>query len=188
MDENIDYLEALIKGSNSGIKRIYEQCFENVKKYIVSNGGQLVDAEDVFQRVLLEIAVRYRKEKFEIKSDFKGYLFVACRNSWIREIKRSKKRVTSELKTDLIDRGAEELAIELLEQKRWEMFQEGFAQLSAKCREILKLYFAKVPYSKIMDDFNYSSETVVRQRVFKCNTKLKEIIKKNKNYDSLKEL
>ncbi|MEL6561726.1 MAG: sigma-70 family RNA polymerase sigma factor [Bacteroidota bacterium] len=188
MDENKEYLEALVKGSNSGIRKIYDQCFENVKKYIVSNGGQLADAEDVFQRVLLEITVRYKKENFEIKSDFKGYLFIACRNSWIREIKRSKKRVTSELKTDLIDGRAEELAMELLEQKRWELFQEGFAKLSAKCRDVLKLYFEKVPFSKIMNAFNYSSETVVRQRVFKCKTKLKEIIKKNKNYNSLKEL
>lgn len=188
MDENIEYLEALINGDDARIRSIYDKCFENVKKYIISNGGQLVDAEDVFQRVLLEIAVRYRKEKFEIKSDFKGYLFVACRNSWIREIKRSKNRVTSELKTDLLDRGAEELAMELLEQKRWEMFQEGFAKLSARCKEVLKLYFNKVPYSKITTDLGYNSETVARQRVFRCNSKLKEIIKKNKNYNSLKEL
>ncbi len=188
MNKNKEYLEALSNGKDEVLRSIYDQSFENVKKYIISNGGQLADAEDVFQRVLLEIAVRYKREKFEIRSDFKGYLFVACKNSWIREIKRLKKRVTSELKTDLIDEKADELAMELLEQKRWELFQEGFAQLSEKCRDVLKLYFEKVPFSKIKDVFKYNSETVVRQRIFKCKSKLKEIIRKNKSYNSLKEL
>jgi len=68
------------------------------------------------------------------------------------------------------------------------LFNEGLAQLSAKCKEVLKIYFEKVDYDKIMESFGYSSKTVARQRVFKCKAKLKEIIKKNKQYNSLKGL
>ncbi|MEL7146871.1 MAG: sigma-70 family RNA polymerase sigma factor [Bacteroidota bacterium] len=188
MKKNESYLEALVGRDHQKITEIYDQYYDNVKKYIISNGGQEADAEDVFQRVLLQIAVRYRKEKFEIKSDFEGYLFIACRNSWIREAKKSKRMLTTELKEDLKDEYAVDLSMGLLEQKRWELFNDGLSLLSDKCRQILNLYFAKVPYDQIMDTLKYSSETVARQRVFKCKAKLKEIITKNKYYNSLKEL
>lgn len=188
MNKNDSYLEALVGKDDRKIAEIYEKYYDNVKSYIMSNGGQEADAEDVFQRVLLQIAVRYRKEKFEIKFGFDNYLFVACRNSWIREAKKSKKMLTSELKDDLKDDYAVDLSLGLLEQKRWELFNDGLSQLSDKCKKILGLYFAKVPYDQIMDALDYSSETVARQRVFKCKAKLKEIITKNKLYNSLKEL
>lgn len=188
MNESKSYLEALAGRNDQKIAEIYDKYYENVKSYILSNGGQEADAEDVFQRVLLQIAIRYQKEPFEIKSGFDGYLFVACRNSWMREVKKSKKMLTSELKEELKDDYATDLSLGLLEQQRWELFNDGLSQLTDKCKKILGLYFAREPYDKIMNTLGYSSETVARQRVFKCKAKLKEIITNNKLYNSLKEL
>jgi hypothetical protein len=50
------------------------------------------------------------------------------------------------------------------------------------------LFFAKIPYSHIAKEHGYSSETVVRQRVFKCKNKLIELIKKDPRYKSLKDV
>ena len=50
------------------------------------------------------------------------------------------------------------------------------------------MFFAKVPYADMVKTMNYNSETVARQRVFKCKTKLTDIIKKDNRYKSLKEI
>ena len=44
--------------------------------------GNTTDAEDIFQKALLQIVVRYKKEKFQIKTSFEGYLFTVCKNLW----------------------------------------------------------------------------------------------------------
>jgi len=187
MIDNSKYLNALINNDERTIKEIYEKFYPNVKKYILHKNGQEVDAEDIFQRVLLQLSVRYRKQKFEVKSDFDGYLFIACKNTWIREIKKRSRRVTTQLSEGLKDDAVEQ-SLALLEQERWEIFKEGLTKLSENCRRILQLFFAKTSYQKMVEEFGYNSETVARQRVFKCKAKLTETIKNDKRYNSLREL
>ena len=53
---------------------------------------------------------------------------------------------------------------------------------------ILSLFFAKTPYAEIVASTEYTSETVVRQRVFKCKKKLTDLIKEDLRFNSLREL
>lgn len=187
MTDNSFFLKALINSDSKVIKDIYKSNFFKVRAFVVKNKGQLQDAEDIFQKALLQLAVRYKKEKFIINSSFEAYLFTVCKNLWRRELNKSKTKVT---KHDFIEPrdDDEDIAIAVLEQKRWELFTESLERISDNCKQILKLFFAKASYVDIMNKFNYNSETVVRQRVFKCKNKLKELIVKDKRFNSLKEL
>ena len=71
-------------------------------------------------------------------------------------------------------------------QERWELFEESLKLLSGNCRKLLTLYFAKISYQEIVKEFEYSSENVAFQRVFKCKKRLAELIKKHPNYKKLK--
>ena len=187
MDDTTRYLTALLENDSQGIMPMYQQVFPKVCKFVLQNRGQQADAEDIFQKALIQITVRYRREPFEIKSSFEAYLFTACKNLWRRELNSSKSRVTKdelpELKSE--DR---DMALATLEQERWELFTEKLALISSNCKKILQLFFAKVSYARIVEEMGYTSETVARQRVFKCKTKLTEIIHKDNRYNSLKEL
>lgn len=185
--DNSFYLKALLNSDSEIINTIYKDNFYKVKSFIIKNRGQHEDAEDIFQKALLQLAVRYKKEQFEIKTSFEAYLFTVCKNLWRRELNKSKIKVTKEglleLKDDNVD-----IALAVLEQKRWELFTESLELISDNCKQILKLYFAKMSYAKIMEKFNYSSETVVRQRVFKCKNSLKTLVKEDKRFKNLTEL
>ena len=75
-----------------------------------------------------------------------------------------------------------------LVQERWELFTEKLEVLSENCKKILEKFFRKVSYKNIVKELGYSSETVARQRVFKCKKKLMETITSDIRYKSLKEL
>ena len=128
-----------------------------------------------------------QKKKIEIKTSFNAYLFTVCKNLWRRELNNSKNRVTNsniiELKSKEIDN-----SLAIIEQKRQELFIEKLGLISDNCKKILTLFFAKIPYAEIVKNSDYTSETVVRQRVFKCKKKLTELIKNDKRFNSLKEL
>ena len=187
MKNNLRYLNALLQENSSEILNIYKENFPATRRFILQNKGQVEDAEDIFQKALVQIAVRYRKEPFEIKSSFEAYLFTACKNLWRRELNKSKRRVTFQQEMEHRDEERDN-ALALLEQKRWEMLREHMTYLTESCQKVLELFFAKVPYKQIVDQLDYNSENVVRQRIFRCKQKLTDKIKEDHRFNSLQNL
>ena len=187
MQDSNFFLKALANGDSRIIGLMYSQFFPKVKRFVLDNKGQATDVEDIFQQALLQLSVRYKAKPFEIKGAFEGYFFTVCKNLWRRELKRQKKWVTNDKVVELVDESVN-AAEALLMQKRWELMQHFYEQLSVNCNKVLKLYFEKVPFAKIVMLMEYSSESVARQRVFKCKKKLIKIIKQDKRFEQLKEL
>ncbi len=186
LKDNTQYLTSLVNGDSKLLDLLYKRVFPKVISFIRKNKGQLQDAEDIFQKALLQITVRYKREPFTINSSFEAYLFTACKNLWRRELNKSKLRVTNDKVVELYNADTD-LAVSIVEQKRWELFKEKIEQLSLNCQKILSLFFKITPYKEIAKEMEYSSELVVRQRVFKCKTKLTTLIKNDSRFKSLKE-
>lgn len=181
------FITGLKNNNEKVILEVYQKVFPNVKYFVLENKGQHADAEDVFQKALLQIMARVQVKSFQINSSFEAYLFVACKNLWRRELNKRKRLVTNDA---VKEQGSEEreLARSILEQERWEFFQEKLEAISGNCKEVLKRFFNKMPYRQIAEELDYTSESVVRQRVFKCKNKLTETIKKDIRFKELKEL
>ncbi|KAB1154500.1 sigma-70 family RNA polymerase sigma factor [Tenacibaculum aiptasiae] len=181
------FLKALVKENKKAILTIYKNNLPKVKSFVLKNNGNIEDAEDIFQRALLQIAIRYKKEQFCITTSFDAYLFTVCKNLWRRELNKHKNKVTNSEVVELANEEREN-SLALVEQKRQELFMEKMKEISENCRQILFMFFAKTSYAEIVSATKYNSETVVRQRVFKCKKKLTEIIKADKRYNSLREI
>ncbi len=182
--KNEFYLDGLLSGDELVINHIYKNTFPQVITFIKKNQGTYEDAEEVFQDALFQLIARLKVRRFEIKSTFDGYLFTVCKNLWRKELNKRKRRVRNGGVIELI-REEEEHSSFILEQERWELFEEKMAQLSENCMKLLKDYFNKVSYNVIVEKFNYSSENVAFQRIFKCKKRLAELIKKDKRYREL---
>ncbi len=183
-----DYLlQSLITGNEKGIKEIYGKVYPKVLAYIYKHDGIEDDAKDVMQKALLQLSLRAQDKSFTISSSFEGYLFTICKNVWRREVKIRKNRVTNSVVFDPLHE-EREIALAAYEQEKWELFQEKLISISENCRKILGYFFNKVPYSKIAKELDYATENTVRQRIFKCKSKLKEAIQSDSRYKELKEL
>ncbi|WP_452226280.1 RNA polymerase sigma factor [Lacinutrix cladophorae] len=187
MKDSNYFIKGIKEKKKKVILEIYQNVFPNVKRFVLQNRGQQTDAEDVFQKALLQIITRVEVKSFEIKSSFEAYLFVACKNLWRRELNKNKRMVTNgEVKE--LGSNERDLASGILEQERWEFFQEKLEEISENCKQILKRFFNEIPYESIAKELGYNDENVVRQRVFKCKSKLAEIIKTDVRFKQLKEL
>ncbi len=182
--KNETYLEGLLSGNKVVIDQIYKKNFPQVIAFIKKNQGTYEDAEEVFQNALFQLIVRLKVRKFEITSTFDGYLFTVCKNLWRKELNIRKKKVRNDEVVELVSEAAKH-SLFILEQERWELFEEKIAQLSENCMQLLKDYFNKVPYGIIVEKFKYASENVAFQRVFKCKKRLAELIKKDSRYHKL---
>ena len=80
------------------------------------------------------------------------------------------------------------MALEILENDRWEVYHRNFNLLSDNCKIVLSLFLKKKKQKDIAKELGYNSESVVRQRVFKCKSKLIKLIQKDTAYKKLKNL
>ncbi|WP_298900976.1 sigma-70 family RNA polymerase sigma factor [uncultured Psychroserpens sp.] len=180
--KNDDFIRQFLEGNPKALDHIYTTNFTYVSHYITSRSGSIKDAEDVFHNALLILYVKLKEKKINIQS-FDNYLFTVCKNLWKRE--NSKKKVTN---TDVFPLVSEELNLAsfYLEHSQWELYKEKFELLSKQCKVILKMIFEKNSYESIVKRFSYSSQTVARQRVFKCKKRLTQLIKEDSRYSNLK--
>ncbi|MDY8138618.1 sigma-70 family RNA polymerase sigma factor [Aquimarina sp. 2201CG5-10] len=185
MQDNNYFIQGILNSDEKVITEIYTLFFPKALNFVLQNKGQRVDAEDIFQKVLLQISVRIRNRELEvIHSTFEGYLFTACKNLWRRELNKQKNRVTNDRVVELASEESD-MAYALLEQERWELFREKLNQLSDNCKQILALFLKKVSYADMVIQLSYSSETVARQRVFKCKAKLISMVKADNRFKKM---
>lgn len=183
---NAYYLNGIQNREDAVLKDIYKEFLPAVTSFVMKNSGQIEDARDVFNKVIYQFTARLDKENIEIKSQFEGYIFTACKNMWRRELQKiEKRRVTNEGIKELYYVETD-MAQATLEQERWELFSQKVSDLSENCNKVLQLFFKKFSSREIMEELNYSSEVTVRQRIFKCKAKLVESIKGDAKYTELK--
>ena len=161
MSETNDLIPGFLRGEPEILQELYTETYPIVKRYIMNRDGTLKDAEDIFHNALVLLFVKLKNEKLNIQS-FENYLFTVCRNMWRRENK--KKRVTNNDVSTLVNESVE-MSTFYTEQNQW---------------------FQKIKYASIVETFGYASETVARQRVFKCKSRLVQLIKRDHRYKRLK--
>lgn len=182
MNKKDPFIDGFLNGKPDIFNKLYTESFPSIQRYIVRRGGSKQIAEDIFHNALVTLFVKLKNEELHIQS-FNHYLFTVCKNLWRREC--SQNRVTNLPSTPLMDE-AVDLAKFSIEQKQWDLYQEKLKELSENCRKLLLLSFKKIAYKEIVKIFNYASETVARQRVFKCKSRLIKLIKKDSRYLKLK--
>ncbi|GAA4773644.1 MULTISPECIES: RNA polymerase sigma factor [Flavobacterium] len=182
MEEANIYIDALLTGNSSIIDQIYKKNFPKISSYIKSNKGNADEAMDIFQEALMYILITQKEKRTEILN-FEAYLFVVCRNIW-------KKKLTNRvINTDVVTLVNKEsdLAELIVEQKYFDLYTAKFNLLSENCKEILAVYFNGASYEEIANENDYATVNTVRQRVFKCRSKLIELIKEDKEFQLLRK-
>ncbi|CAM1371212.1 RNA polymerase sigma factor [Tenacibaculum xiamenense] len=184
MTESNRYLSALLNGNEEVTAEIYSKFYPKISSFILRNKGKEEDVEDVFHDALMYLIITHKKKQLCINS-FEAYFFTICKNIWKTSLKNRKNKVMNEQVLTL-DIKEDNLSSFIVEQQRRELYTDAFQKLSDNCREILSNYFNGMSYEEIVKDLSYSSVNTVRQRVFKCKSKLISIIKKDRRYNSLK--
>ena len=174
------FLEGLVSGDRKIISDIYIRFYPKVKTFILQNKGSEDDVQDVFQDALMYLITTFKENPKEIHS-FEAYLFTICKNIWRRSLKKEKKQVIKEQDPILVDKETD-LSLFTLEQHLLEFYQEKFQLLSDNCKEILGNYFNGMSYEELLEDLSYASINTVRQRVFKCKSKIIQLIKSDSRY------
>lgn len=173
--------EAVIAGLKAQdaaiIKYVYEHSFFQIKFLVTSNSGNKMDAEDLFQDVLMVIYKKISTENLKLTSSFNTYLFAICKHLWLQRL--NKRIFTYEFKEIAgLEEWQDDNNIEELmeESEKYSLFQQHFLKLNTDDQKVLKLYMNKTSLKEIAHIMGYKSGDYAKFRKYICKEKLKNAI------------
>lgn len=140
-----------------------------IRKMILTNGGKVEDAEDVFQEALVVLCMNVKKPDFKLTSQLSTYLYSICRFMWKDELKKKNKMNFTYVDTikDTIDENAIEEAIRKEEESK--MAENIINSLGDRCKELLALFYTgQMKLKDIAVKMGYNSEATAKNQKYKC--------------------
>lgn len=166
--------------TKSDFESIFKEYFEPLCNFINKYINNWEDSREVVQNTFYK--VWQNREKIEVKTTIKNYLFQASKNTMIDQIRRSKKEI--ELTKGIIERiEAQPIDDSLMDESMIKRsIIEGLKHLKPKNRQIFELNkFEGLSYKEIAEYLNIS-ERAVEDNIARALKSLKGFIKKGENY------
>lgn len=189
IDSQVDLIEALKQPDiDAPVRQLYDHYFEGIVAQICVNGGTREDGSDIFQDAVLVLIEKVKSGTFRGESSIKTFLSAIARNLWLYELRtRDRRKKREKFFVDSGDTVAT-ASFPLHESGTQEQLVDLFKDIGDACKKILTgFYYEKKSMRKMMEEFDYENEQVLRNKKSKCMKKLKEeIVKNSKLMESLK--
>ncbi len=185
MDKKEDkYIHYLKVNDSQGIKEIYDTYLPRIESIIAGMGGTKDEAWEIFQESLIVILNRIQSPDFQLSSSFYTFLVSICKFKWFNESKKKhKKNVTIDNERTLKD--DQDILQTIMKVERFELYKQKLEELGGECKRLLELYFDKVPMREIAIRIGLNSENAAKQKKYKCQKKLIEMIKNDSKFGQL---
>lgn len=182
------YIDGLAKNDSRIIDTIYKKFVPKVKSYIITNSGNVDDANDVVQETLITIYNQAKTSGLQLTCPFDAYFFLLCKRKWLNELnKKHNKEVTLTDETVYTNRSTQDLVdeTELFNEKKL-VFDTMFEKLGNKCKELLTLSFSIKSLEEVAQKLQVTY-AYVRKKKSICTGELTELIQQSERYKQLKK-
>ena len=143
--------------------------FPVVKKLIVSKGGNIADAEDIYQEALIILCRKINETDFKLASQLSTYLYSVCRFLWKDELRKRKKISFTDFETGIDNADENDLNEILVQEEQIKVAEKIINELGERCKELLLLFYSgTMKLKEIAEKMGYSSEGTAKNQKYKC--------------------
>ncbi len=151
------------------------------------NGGNLDDAKDLFQEMIISIYKKQNKGEFNLTCMFWSYALIVCRNLWFAKNRnRDRIKYVEEINGEHVSLDAS-MQETIEQQEQIAVYRKHFSALGEKCQKVLSLFFAKVKMAEIAKRLK-TSESFIKKKKFQCKEDLVKRIQSDPLYEELSEI
>lgn len=174
-------LEGLSRNERAAMNQVYDEYHDALVKWIVNKGGQIADADDVFQEAVLVLFHKAQDATFCLNVRIGTYLFAIAKRLWMKKI--SSKSATHTLYLDddsLLDDQEKGFQDDLksfeVKEMHFNHMYEALNSLGSPCNQLLKAFYIDgKSMQEIATEFKYSNAENAKTQKYKCLTRLKKI-------------
>jgi len=168
--------------TSESLKHLYKSCSQMIMQIVCSNGGNVQDAEDLVQEVLLMFRTQLLSGKFIYKEDVRlsTYIYRMAMNQWITILSRRSadvKRVAEyHVRNEGMDRDPSRIFEDVEETNT---FLAVFSKLSPLEQDLLRHYYdKKMPLEQIANLLGIKSVDAAKMLKHRTMLKLRRLIKR----------
>lgn len=175
LQTELQTLEALALGDRQATAQVYRQHSKVVIGWIVQNGGEAADAEDIFQEAMVVLYEKAQSKEFRLSCKIGTYLFAVSKHLWYKKLHQNQRTsFTGEHAEDLV---YEEDIISHEEREiHYEQLNLALEKLGEPCSSLLKAYYQhEKSMQQIADDFGYTNADNAKTQKYKCLNRLRKL-------------
>jgi len=156
---------------------IYDHCFAGSAGQILSRGGIIQDAEDVFQEAILVLHDKIVHKEFELTANICAFLSKTSRFIWLKKLRNQQDKTIQSEK--IVQLPIEENLAKISERETaFSLMENGIQQLTGLCREVLYAYYYEGKSTKEIAENSGKPVNTIKQRLHGCRKMLRTYIEK----------
>ena len=177
LEENDNIVLGLKNNDRKAYQALYETGFPIIKKFVISDGGSISDAEDVFTDAVFTLYKYLNKGDFRTTIQINNFLYVFAKRIWSKKLRKSMKASPLEEMDELASTGTIDL-FELHSDDRIEIIEESLNELGEQCKVLMLQYYYEGKKIKEIAENENTTFASVKIRLFRCRQKLRSIVQK----------
>ncbi|AQG78640.1 RNA polymerase sigma factor [Spirosoma montaniterrae] len=165
---------------NQALLFLYDRYYRLLERYVLTNSGSEMDAEDVVQEVMVSLVDLIQQDKYRGEASVKSLLFTLARNHWITMLrKRGSDTRRNEVFETERDQEEDDVSAYVMSLEAQQTLTALFDRLGDACRKILTLfYYQNLSMKEILTQTDYGSEQVLRNKKHKCLKDMTEFVQR----------
>lgn len=168
----LELLSGLAASERFAVEEVYNTHYPTVTKWIISHGGQEVDAADVYQEAITVLYEKAQSEEFRLSCKIGTYLFAVAKNLWYKKTREVQMVEMPEYDSTYED----DIKAHVERELHYEQLEGALEELGEPCSSLLKAYYHKgKSMQEIATEFDYTNPNNAKTQKYKCLTRLKKI-------------
>ncbi|GAB4016068.1 hypothetical protein GCM10028808_43340 [Spirosoma migulaei] len=182
-----DFYDALRRRDERAYQYVYAESFPSFRYWVLTNSGTEMDAEDAFQKGLLNFLLNIETGKYQFQAGTRvtTVVFEYCKWVWMTELKsaRFRNRATMPESFDAIDTADVMKDLERMEIVN--AVRQSLQQLKDECRKLLEWFYVEELSLREIAERLGMKESSVKSKRYDCAEKLKGFYQKTANKNGL---
>jgi RNA polymerase sigma factor (sigma-70 family) len=179
-----ELVEALLTNGriqDEAIRFLYLRYYAGLTQFVLFNGGNEQDADDIFQETVVSFVEMVRLGKFRQEASVKTMMFTINRNIWYTEVtKRGKRETRNKLYVAGHQEAEQDISDYISGREARAAVMDVMEKLGDGCKKILLLfYYDNLSMKEILEQTNFENEQVVRNKKYKCLKQLEQMMQEN---------
>lgn len=173
-----ELLLAIRNGRNQIVEEIYNQHHPVFIKWVQKQGGDMEDAEDIFQEAMMVLYEKANQKEFSLSCQIGTYLFAVGKNLWYKRWQDTQRfsRIQEDSKEGHHGEVEEDRRRHEEKEAYFHRLEEALDQLGSPCNDLLRaFYYADKSMETIADESGYTNANNAKTQKYKCLMRLKKL-------------
>ena len=182
-----DLYDALSRRDERAYQFLYAESLPAFQHWVVINSGTDMDAEDAFQKGMLNflLNIETRKYQFQTETRVTTVLFEYCKRVWLTELKSARLRTRAAMPDTIEIIDTADVEQDLARMDVVNVVRQSLGQLKEECRKVIEWFYVdELSLREIAERLNMK-ESSVKSKRYDCAEKLKAFYQQTANRHGL---